>query len=160
MAHGRRGEVSGREAQVRVRATRGALLRLHGSWPARVEEIRVVRSELRRFLRGAGADEDVISDVLVACSEACGNAIRHAVEPSVAAFEVKADADHKFVRLIVRDFGRWREKPVTNGDRSYLGLSLMCSLMDDVRLRRTRRGTFVRMRRSLNAEGFAPTSAG
>jgi len=141
-------------------ATRGAGLRLHRSWPARVEEIRVVRSELRRFLRGAGAHEDAISDVLVACSEACGNAIRHPVDPSVAAFEVKADADREYVRLIVRDFGLWREKPVTNGDRGFSGLTLMCSLMDDVRLRRTQRGTFVRMRRTLKADGFAPTPAG
>ena len=64
------------------------------------------------------------------------------------------------VRLIVRDFGLWREKPVTNGDRGFSGLTLMCSLMDDVRLRRTQRGTFVRMRRTLKADGFAPTPAG
>jgi anti-sigma regulatory factor (Ser/Thr protein kinase) len=116
-------------------------MRLHLRLSASPQDLRVVRIGLRSLLRRFGADEDVISDVLVACGEACGNAIRHPVNPSRAGFEIKAKADRERVLLIVRDFGHWREDEDLGG----LGFTLMCALMDEVRTRQTAHGTFVRM---------------
>jgi anti-sigma regulatory factor (Ser/Thr protein kinase) len=124
-------------------------MRLHLCRPAIPEELPVVRASLRRFLQAAGASEDVIFQVLTACVEACGNAIRHPVEPSVARFEMKAKADHMEVRIMVRDFGRWRSPVTREAESGAMGLGLMRSLMDDVRLKQTRAGTFVWMVRTL-----------
>jgi len=131
-------------------------MRLHLCRPTRAEELRVVRGRIRRLLQAVDAQEDVVLDVVFACNEACANAIRHPIEPSRAEFEVKADADRDQVRVMVRDFGRWRNEPSRQGT----GLELMCWLMDDVRLRTTGSGTFVRLLRTLNGEVFAPGSSG
>src|SRR5947208_16034000 len=127
-------------------------MRLHLSRPARAEELQVVRGELRRLLQAVGASEDVIFQVLVACGEACGNAIRHPIRPSRAAFEVEAHANSEQVRVMVRDFGHWRHEPTARDDPSGTGLRLMRSLMDDVRLKRTEGGTFVHLQRALRWE--------
>ena len=138
-------------------------MRLYLCRPARVEEVRVVRAGLRRMLRAVGASDDVTFQVLVACGEACGNAIRHPIEPSRAEFEVRATADREQVRVIVRDFGRWRDEPTRPGT----GLELMRWLMDDVRLRATGRialcpPTFVRRcgRPTCCPIAFWPSSVG
>jgi len=133
-------------------------MRLYLCRPARVEEVRVVRAGLRRMLRAVGATDDVTFQVLVASGEACGNAIRHPIEPSRAEFEVRATADREQVRVIVRDFGRWRDEPSMEGDRGAMGLALMRSLMDDVRLRPTGSGTFVRLLRTLDGSISRPDS--
>ena len=133
-------------------------MRLYLCRAARAEEVRVVRAGLRRLLRAVGAREDVTFQVLVACGEACANAIRHPIEPSRAEFEVRAEADREQIRVIVRDFGRWRDEPSTEGDRGAMGLGLMRSLMDDVRLRPTGNGTFVRMLRTLGGSVSRPHS--
>jgi anti-sigma regulatory factor (Ser/Thr protein kinase) len=95
-----------------------------------------------------GASEHAIFAVLLSCSEACGNAVRHPVQSSRAAFEVEADANCEEISVIVRDFGRWRAAKA-DGDPGGMGLMLMRSLMDEVRLQRSTSGTLVRMRRRL-----------
>ena len=116
---------------------------------ARIEELPAVRRELRRLLQQVGAPEEAIFAVLVACSEACSNAICHPLQPNPAAFELEAQADPDEVRIIVRDFGNWRQKP--SGDPGGMGLLLMRSLMDSVRLQRFRNGSTVCMQRRLSA---------
>jgi len=69
---------------------------------------------------------------------------------SRTAFEVEADANREEICIIVRDFGRWRA-PQADGDPGGMGLMLMRSLMDDVRLERLRSGTLVCMHRRLAA---------
>jgi anti-sigma regulatory factor (Ser/Thr protein kinase) len=97
---------------------------------------------------------------VVACSEACGNAIRHAAEASRAGFEVKAKADAEQVWLIVRDFGHWVDQSSSRDDAGGRGLTVMRALMNEVRIKQTVRGTFVHMVRALGGEGFAPGGAG
>jgi len=123
-------------------------MRLRLCRPARVEELQQVRKELRGLLERVGAPEDAIFAVVLSCSEACGNAVRHPVRSSRAAFEVEAEANREEISIIVRDFGRWRA-PKADGDPGGMGLMLMRSLMDDVRLERFTRGTLVRMHRRL-----------
>jgi anti-sigma regulatory factor (Ser/Thr protein kinase) len=109
--------------------------------------IRLVREVLRCWLEAAGVAADVVSEVVLACSEACANAVEHPTDPARRAFEVEARRQGARIELLVQDFGRWDEaQRVTTRGR---GLALMRSLMDSVEIGQTRTGTQVAMRRTL-----------
>jgi serine phosphatase RsbU (regulator of sigma subunit)/anti-sigma regulatory factor (Ser/Thr protein kinase) len=124
---------------------------LRTTWPARPESLVAVRHALRRWLRIHGASEQEAYDILVACQEACANAVEHAYGPGRAHFEV--DASHRAARIsvTVRDRGRWREP---RGSHRGRGISLMRSLMEHVQVDHGERGTVVVLER-----GLAPADA-
>ena len=110
-----------------------------------------MRRTVARWLKESGATDDEAYDVLVACGEACANAVAHAYPMGNAAFEVTAKRGRGGVEVEVRDFGTWRDpRPGTAGR----GIALMRELMDDVDLeRRLPGGTTVKLRRRLAAAG-------
>ena len=112
----------------------------------------MVREELRRLLSAVGASDEVIWDVELACGEACGNAVDHPLVRREAGLEVKARVDTEQVRVMVRDFGLWREETNRRDHHAGVGFTLMQALMDDIRYRPTASGTFVRLSRSLSAD--------
>ena len=119
------------------------------SVPADPESLARVRRSVGRWLRGAGATEAESYEVLVACGEACANAVAHAYPVGNASFEVSGRRKNGTVELEIRDFGSWREPRPGTGAR---GISLMHELMDEVELeRRSPGGTTVTMRRALGA---------
>jgi anti-sigma regulatory factor (Ser/Thr protein kinase) len=110
-----------------------------------------VRRGVGRWLRGVGATESETYDILVACGEACANAVVHAYPVGNASFEVSGAADNGSIELVVRDFGSWREPRPGSGAR---GLILMKDLMDDVDLqRKSPGGTTVTLRKALGVAG-------
>jgi anti-sigma regulatory factor (Ser/Thr protein kinase) len=119
-------------------------LRLHAD-PASLAE---VRRELRRWLDRGGVEAEEANDILVACSEACANAIVHATDPAEPDFEVTGTRSNGEISLTVRDFGRWRD-PDPSRDSGGYGLKLMEALMDDVQVTTEDSGTEVRLRRRL-----------
>jgi len=119
------------------------------SMPADPESLARVRRSVGRWLRGAGATEVESYEVLVACGEACANAVAHAYPVGNASFEVSGSRKDRTIELEIRDFGSWREPRPGTGAR---GISLMHELMDEVELeRRSPGGTTVTMRRLLGA---------
>jgi serine phosphatase RsbU (regulator of sigma subunit)/anti-sigma regulatory factor (Ser/Thr protein kinase) len=119
--------------------------------PADPESLARVRRSVGRWLRGVGASDSESYEVLVACGEACANAIAHAYPVGNASFEVNGRRLNGSIELEIRDFGSWREPRPGTGAR---GLSLMHELMDEVELeRRTPGGTTVTMRRHLEGGG-------
>jgi serine phosphatase RsbU (regulator of sigma subunit)/anti-sigma regulatory factor (Ser/Thr protein kinase) len=119
-------------------------LRLHSD----PSSLAAVRRELRTWLDGGGVDPDEANDILVACSEACANAIVHATDPTSPDFEVTGTRVNGEISVVVRDFGRWRE-PAPARARGGFGLRLMEALMDDVQVSTEDTGTEVRLRRRL-----------
>jgi GAF domain-containing protein/anti-sigma regulatory factor (Ser/Thr protein kinase)/PAS domain-containing protein len=111
-----------------------------------------VRRELRRWLQRGGVDAEEANDILVACSEACANAIVHAAEPAEPDFEVTGTRTNGEISLVVRDFGHWRD-PDPSRDSGGYGLKLMEALMDDVQVTTEDSGTEVRLRRRLGSNG-------
>ncbi|MDX6636530.1 MAG: hypothetical protein QOJ01_41 [Solirubrobacterales bacterium] len=110
-----------------------------------------VRRSIGRWLRGVGATESETYDILVACGEACANAVVHAYPVGNASFEVSGRALGGGVELVIRDFGSWREPRPGTGAR---GLVLMKDLMDEVDVeRRSPGGTTVTMRKALGVNG-------
>jgi GAF domain-containing protein/anti-sigma regulatory factor (Ser/Thr protein kinase) len=125
---------------------------LRTRWPARPEALVGVRGLLRRWLRVHGASEDEAYEILVACQEACANAVEHAYGPGHAHFEVDAEHVGGLIRITVRDRGRWRPPRGTHRGR---GLALMRSLMESVDVDHGDAGTVVMLERSLGTRSAA-----
>jgi len=113
--------------------------------PARAEELRTVRHQLRRWLEGQGAQPDVGAEVTLATHEAAANAVEHAYLKEPGDLIVRASRDHGNLMVVVEDEGRWR--PPGRTDQRGRGLTLMHSLMDDVEIAPSPSGTQVTLRR-------------
>ncbi len=121
--------------------------RLALSLPSEPSALRSLRALLRRWLAQAEASDADVHAIVMACSEACTNAIEHAgaAPDEMIAFEaVLSDGE---VDVVVRDRGHWREgRPPSDQGR---GLELIDALMDEVQLETAPEGTTVRLRRHL-----------
>jgi anti-sigma regulatory factor (Ser/Thr protein kinase) len=131
-------------------------LRVPAEPPALVQ----VRSELEAWLDDVGVAEQAAFDAVAAASEAASNAIEHAQEPSQPYVDVHAERDGHALRVMVRDYGRWRA-PRFNTDRNH-GLLLIDSLMTKVTIERADAGTTIAMELDLGTratEGGAQAPA-
>ena len=79
--------------------------RLVSRWPAQAETLASIRHLMRRWLHHHGVTEDQTYDVMVACQEACANAVEHAYAPGEEAFEVEAELRDRTIEITVRDHG-------------------------------------------------------
>ena len=111
-----------------------------------------IRRILRRWLAFHGAGEEELHDVVVACQEACANAVEHAYGPGHAYFEVEADHLESRIRVTVRDQGHWRPP---RGSHRGRGLPLMRALMDSVDVDHGTEGTVVVLERTLRSRSAA-----
>jgi anti-sigma regulatory factor (Ser/Thr protein kinase) len=120
--------------------------RLALTLPAQPAALITSRRALRNWLGEVGADPEALYDITLATGEACTNAIEHAYAPGDASFDLEAVRDHGEIRVIVRDYGKWR---APRGQARGRGLKLMETLMDEVDIRREEGGTTVELRRRL-----------
>ena len=136
-------------ALLAIRPVRFAGNPLHVRLPADPIVLASLRHTLRRWLREADADPREVYEILVACGEACANAIEHPHGAGAGALIVEAARRGDEVDITVRDTGTWRDSPPPHGGH---GLNLMRQLMDTVDVDRQPSGTVVRMRRRLGEE--------
>ena len=116
--------------------------------PARPASLASMRRAVAQWLRRAGASEDEVYETLVACGEACANAVSHAYAAvGEDSFELRASRQGRDVEIVVRDTGSWRE---TGNNSQGRGLLLMRELMDVVQIEPEADGTTVTLRRRLN----------
>ena len=125
---------------------------LRTRWPANSEALVSIRRLLRRWLAIHGASDQELYDIVVACQEACANAVEHAYGPGHAHFEVEAEHSEARIRVSVRDAGRWRPPRGTYRGR---GLPLMRALMDSVEVEHGQDGTVVVLERTLRSRSAA-----
>ena len=122
-------------------------LRIRG--PAEPRMLAPIRQTLRRWLREIHADAEDANAILVACGEACANAVQHAYGAQEGFLEVGAELVDGDAAITVRDEGAWRLSfPTEDGGR---GIELMRGFMDAVEITRGPAGTEVRMRRRIEA---------
>ena len=114
--------------------------------PAEPAELARMRRALAAWLRGVGVGPAEVNDLVLASAEACSNAIRHAYGPSAGTVEVEAYRDEGAIELVVRDFGRWRQRRGPGGGR---GLALIEALTPSMHIERRESGTVVTMRRTI-----------
>ena len=121
--------------------------RLELELPSEPSALGSLRHLLRRWLAQHEATDADVHAIVMACSEACTNAIEHA---GLAPEETIGFAAHLLdgeVEVTIRDRGRWRDqRPPSDQGR---GLDLIEALMDDVLLETSPGGTTVRLRRRL-----------
>jgi serine/threonine-protein kinase RsbW len=85
-----------------------------------VLSIPVMRQVLGDTLRGIGVNEDSVTDILLAATEACTNVVLHAGQ-SAAAYTVAASVDDVACRVEVTDAGRGCRAPGARRRRSRSG---------------------------------------
>lgn len=139
-------------ALLALRLELGSPDRIELTLPAEPESLAQMRRAVGRWLRATGAEDPVVYETLVACGEACANAIAHAYPPGEASYLVEAIAAGAGVEVRVRDFGSWREPRAGSQGR---GLGLIEELMDRVEIDKGEAGTTVWMQRD-----FATSAAG
>jgi anti-sigma regulatory factor (Ser/Thr protein kinase) len=115
--------------------------------PSEPSALRSLRALLRRWLEQAAATDADVHAIVMACSEACTNAIEHAGAAPDETIQFEAVLQNGDVDVVVSDRGHRREgRPPSDQGR---GLELIDALMDDVRLETTPEGTTIRLRRHL-----------
>ena len=144
--------VSGSEDDVALlvlRAVPVAAERMELTLPAEPMELSSLRRALQRWLTECNASDADSYDIVLACNEACANAIEHAYGPGDASVQIEAAFRDGEVGITVRDHGQWRD---SRGDNRGRGLALMETLMDSVNIRTDPDlGTQVSMTRRLNS---------
>jgi serine/threonine-protein kinase RsbW len=107
--------------------------------PARAENIALIRHAFGAFGEVFAVDEELLSDVRLAVTEACSNVVVHAyAEDSPGPLEVLATLDGGTLMVIVRDEGSGIA-PHPDSPGLGLGLPLIASLAESVRLGRDER---------------------
>jgi serine/threonine-protein kinase RsbW len=128
-------------------------------------------SQTRRVFRGyleeIGVDHEDVSDVVLAMAEACTNVVRHAALDRSDCYHLSAEVSDDEVVVIVEDEGVGMapgsvRRAVADGATSGRGLQLIRELMTsvDVETEPDRRGTCVRMRKSLKLHVAGLSGAG
>lgn len=120
--------------------------------PATPGSLARVREEMARWLRALEADARQAERLIVACGEACTNAIEHAYGPQDAEVRISGWVDGDDVELTVADDGQWRPPRGTGRGR---GLPLMRALVKVVEIASDASGTRVRLRQPIRRHGDA-----
>lgn len=119
------------------------------SFPRDARSVPLLRTIVKDLLDNVGAPAEASSDIQLALSEACGNAVRHAHGGSVYSVNVAMDGDGCEVE--VSDNGTWATTVPDTPDRVELeaesgrGLYLMEALVDDFKFYREDDETRVRL---------------
>jgi anti-sigma regulatory factor (Ser/Thr protein kinase) len=117
------------------------------SLPAKPASLGTMRRALTHWMRHTGGAQNETYEVVVACGEACANAVAHAYPPvHDGGVEINARKSGDAVEITVSDRGRWRGADSAENGR---GLALMRDLMDAVEIDTRPDGTRVTMRRRL-----------
>jgi anti-sigma regulatory factor (Ser/Thr protein kinase) len=143
------GDVADDVALLAMRPVTLAGEELHVRRPSRPTGVGEVRRVLRRWLRDNGASEADVMDVLVACSEAHTNVVRHAYSSFDGVVEIDARVEGGTVVITVKDRGIWRLPHLSTRTEGGRGFGLINALMDTVDIHSDEVGTEVEMRRQL-----------
>ena len=127
--------------------------------PARAEYLILARLALVGIAREAAMSEDVLADLKLAVTEACGNAVRHAYAAEGGVVRVVYVVDPDAIEISVEDDGSGvafedlPDDPLAEDDlaESGMGLAIIRAVTDElvVTERPGARGTLVRMRKQL-----------
>jgi serine/threonine-protein kinase RsbW len=130
------------------------------SFPAKPDYLLLARLALSGLARQVPVEEEVLADLKLAVTEACGNAVRHAYrEGDGGAVSVSYAVRGGALELIVEDQGAGMEaadvptETVSEPLEGGMGLSIIRAIVDELEIEAGAdgRGTVVRMRKQLGA---------
>jgi serine phosphatase RsbU (regulator of sigma subunit)/anti-sigma regulatory factor (Ser/Thr protein kinase) len=119
--------------------------RLEFAVEARAHSLTFIRRAVSRWLQDLEVSPAAAMEVVTAVSEASANAVEHAYGPAGGLIVVSATIEAGRVDVQIQDSGRWRA--TSRGGSLGKGLHVMRTLMDDVDIESSERGSLVRMRR-------------
>jgi serine phosphatase RsbU (regulator of sigma subunit)/anti-sigma regulatory factor (Ser/Thr protein kinase) len=137
-------------ALIAVKVTGAPDTGLSLEFPAEPGQLAMMRRAMRSWLAALGAGEEESYEIVVATTEAAGNAVEHAYGPVSATFRVEGALAEGEVEIRVADSGRWRPPRGTNRGR---GTLLMQELMEGFEVTSGDDGTVVHMTRRLRGGG-------
>lgn len=113
------------------------------------------RDNLRDWLARSGVAEPALHEILIACGEACANAVEHSGARSsngIPGIRVTASRSARGIQIVVTDHGVWKipaSKPsVPSGGRGR-GRMMMAALVDHLDIRTGPDGTTVELIKEL-----------
>jgi serine/threonine-protein kinase RsbW len=129
------------------------------TFPAKADYLLLARLALSGVARTTRIDDELLADLKLAVTEACGNAVRHAYPDEVGVVELAFVVGVDQVEMIVEDQGAgMREEPTESEPADALveggmGLSIIRAIVDELEVRQGAdgRGTVVRMTKRLPA---------
>jgi serine/threonine-protein kinase RsbW len=101
--------------------------------PARAENVAVVRHAIGGLGEALGLDEQMLSDLKLALTEACTNSVVHAYADRDGPLEIEAYVHDHHLVLVVRDEGHGIA-PRTDSPGLGLGLPLIATLTESLEL--------------------------
>jgi len=111
---------------------------------AEADNVPLVRHALRGLLEASGFSDERISDIALAVTEACANAVLHAYADGEGQFEVAAALSGGGVVVTVRDHGSGMA-PRVDSPGLGVGLPVMAAIADALEIDTLGNGTLVRM---------------
>ncbi len=115
-------------------------------------ELTGLRRQLSSWLHQHGVDRQSAAEVLVACGEACSNAVEHAYPAGAPGqLVLEGEIEPGRVRLRVSDTGRWRVPGPRGQDRGR-GMQIMRGLMSRAEVVGTGDGTTVDLVKELSVD--------
>ena len=137
-------------ALLAVRLDTAPIARFRRAFPARPEELRELRREMRVWMQERQVDEPRRNALLLAVGEACSNAVEHAYAGRVrgdVTVEI-LEHDDRSLSVHVRDFGGFTspEGPFGHASDRGRGTMIMRALTSDFFRASTTNGTAVRFR--------------
>ena len=129
------------------------------SFPAKPDYLLLARLALSGLARDIPMSDEVLADLKLAVTEACGNAVRHAYPDGVGDVSVSYVVSKNVLEMIVEDQGTGLEnrdisdEPISGPLESGMGISIMRTIVDelDIHTGADGRGTVVRMSKRLPA---------
>ena len=112
-----------------------------------------LRNELHAWLLANGINGTTGRDLILAATEAFGNAVKHPVARATDTVQVEGELVEGTVVLTIRDDGRWLEK--RDKEEGHYGYTLMEALVDAVQVSHGAGGTAITLRRAVSTPGRA-----
>ena len=125
------------------------------SFEAVPEELWRIRAAVREWLNRNAIKGEVQTDLVLAVSEACANAVEHAYDgrqPGEVEVEIERVASADELVVHIRDAGRWRPLREATWERGR-GMQIMRALVDDLKQETGPTGTVVSFRKPLHSHG-------
>ena len=131
---------------------------VHLTFPAKPDYLLLARLALSGVARNTRVSDELLADLKLAVTEACGNCVRHAYPDRsgdvAVAYTLRVDA----IEMVVEDqgigLGPGPTEPPASGE-SGMGMSIIRALVDDLQVLpgADGRGTVVRMTKQLGTPG-------
>jgi anti-sigma regulatory factor (Ser/Thr protein kinase) len=127
------------------------------SFPAKPDYLLLARLALSGVGRTTPVSDELLADLKLALTEACGNCVRHAYPDGQGDVSVAYAFDDGTIEMIVEDHGVGLDATAapSRTDESGMGLPIIRTVVDELEIRPgvDGRGTIVRMTKRLTPTG-------